>query len=184
MKIRCLVLLVVLSFFAVAFAQFCIPQLPLAYAQGEEDPLGEEEETIQARSNPMESYTKGAAEKSSMQKGTLRKGASKIGVSRSLKTTATKAVSYDGIDGESMPVDPYDAQVGTDGASIPNNPLGDPYGTQAGVEGASMPIDPLGAQAGTSVQSAGSTSWDPSDMPAGWDPFDSEANLDSAEMNH
>jgi len=172
MKIRCLVLLVVLSFFAVAFAQFCIPQLPLAYAQGEEDPLGEEEETIQARPNPMESYTKGAAEKSSMQKGTLRKGASKIGVSRSLKTKATKVVSYDGVDGESMPVDPYDAQ--------------------AGAEGTSMPIDPLDAQAGadsttsasmTTETGVGSASWDPTDMPAGWDPFDKEANLDSAEMH-
>ncbi len=153
MKIRYLVLFFV--FAAVAFAQFCIPQLPLAYAQGEEDE--EEEEPIQARPNPMESYTKGA---------------SKRGVSRGLKTTATQAVGYDGVDGESMPIDPY--------------------GAQAGAEGTSMPIDPLGAQAGadstagvsmTTENGVGSASWDPTDSPAGWDPFDKEANLDSAEMH-
>jgi len=156
-----LVLFFVLVFAAVSFAQFCIPQLPLAYAQEEDEE--EDEEPMQARPNPMESYTKGAAEKSSMQKGTLRKGASKRGVSRSSKTAATEIVSYDGVDGESMPVDPYDAQVGA--------------------EGVSMPIDPLDAQAGTSVQGVGSASWDPTDSPAGWDPFDKEANLDSAEMH-
>ncbi|MFC1709084.1 hypothetical protein ACFL2J_03370 [Candidatus Omnitrophota bacterium] len=171
MKIRCLVVLVVFSFFVAALAQFCIPQLPLAYAQEEDE---EDEEPMQAKPNPMETTTRGISRRSSLQKGALKAGALKMKatvVETSEVKEAEGVTTEQGVSTEivSMPVDPYDA------------------------EGASMPIDPLDAKeagadskTGASIvteNGVGSVSWDPSDMPVGWDPFDKEANLDSAEMH-
>lgn len=159
MKIRCLVLLLVLSFFVMTLVQFCIPQLPLAYAQSEEDEeqqKEEDEEPIQARPNPMQNYTRGVAGKTSMQKSALKMKAASTETSEVMEGEG--AATEQGISTEivSMPIDPYGTQAGADST------IGTSTVTEEGV---------------------GSASWDPSELPAGWDPFDKEANLDSAEMH-
>lgn len=168
MKIRSLVLLLVFSFFVMTLAQFCIPQVPLTYAQ-EEDPEGEEEpeeEDIQTKPNPMETTTRGISKQSSLQKGTLKAGALKMKAA----LMETSEVMDDGEHGDAI------MSEGVEGVSV---------------ETTAMPVDPLDMEAGadsmtgaSSVmeEGVGSASWDPSDSPAGWDPFDKEANLDSAEM--
>ena len=144
-------------------AQFCIPQLPLAYAQ-EEDPDGEEEpeeEDIQTKPNPMETITRGINKTSSMQKGVLKMKAASVETSEVMDDgehgDAIVSEGAEGVSTEivSMPVDPYDKEAGADSLT-----------------GASSVME----------EGVGSASWDPSEMPAGWDPFDKEANLDSAEM--
>lgn len=162
MRIRSLVLLLVFSFFVMTLAQFCIPQLPLAYAQ-EEEPEEEEpeEEDIQSKPNPMETTTRGISAKSTMQKGALKMEAASTKTSEVMEEgEQVDAVMSEGAEGVSteivsMPIDPYDTEVGTDSLT----------GTSSVMQ-----------------EGVGSTSWDPSDSPAGWDPFDKEANLDSAEM--
>ena len=157
MKIRCLVVILILSFFVVSLVQFCVPQIPLAYAQ-EEEPEEEEEEPVQARPNPMKSFTRGA----SMQKSALKTKTASVKTSEVMEEgEQASAVMSEGAEGVSteivsMPVDPYDAEVGADSMTSASSVM------QEGV---------------------GSASWDPTDSPAGWDPDGMEVNLDSAEMS-
>ena len=192
MKLRFIVVLIVFTFFMMALADFCIPCASFVYAQGEDEE--EDEEPIQARPDPTQSYSKGAI---NIQKGSIRGASAKsksasVGASSKVAvedtqgpggkinleqkdvlnagasaTSAQQAVGSASWDPFDMPagLDPSDSEVNINSDQMQNMPI-DPYGSNA-----NMPIDPLGSNVAMPPDPLDSNT----NMPV--DPYDSNVNM-------